>query len=180
MKLRSMLVAVTVLTMACEARAQTLGELPLGSPISGLYIGAAGGFNLKGNESIKNLSSNLRTLSSGISTPNLNWGTGIGPVALGSVGWGFGNGLRLEVEFDYRSNPINKLSGVNGSGFGVSTGASGREQLWGPMFNVAYDFFGLVPWFVPYVGAGIGYQRAHLSDFAATGTGTAAALSPTL
>jgi OmpA-OmpF porin, OOP family len=153
---------------------------PLGYPVTGLYISAAGGFNLKGNESIKNLSSNLRPLSSGLSTPNLNVGTNIGGAAVGAIGWGFGNGLRLEAEFDYRGNSFNNVSGLNREGFGASTTASGTEYLWGPMFNVAYDFVGLTPWVVPYVGVGVGYQRAHLSSFAATGTGTAALLSPVL
>ena len=26
------------------------------------------------------------------------------------------------------------------------------------MFNVLYDFNGLSPWFVPYIGGGVGYQ----------------------
>jgi OmpA-OmpF porin, OOP family len=152
----------------------------LGYPVTGLYIGAAGGVNLKGNESIKNLSSNLRSLSSGLSTPNLNVGLNVGAAGIGAIGWGFGNGLRAEVEFDYRGNSFNNISGVNRAGFGASTTATGSEQLWGPMFNAAYDFVGLAPWVIPYVGVGVGYQRAHLSSFAVTGTGTAAALSPTL
>jgi OmpA-OmpF porin, OOP family len=152
----------------------------LGYPVDGLYIGAAGGFNLKGNESIKNLSSNGRPFSSGLSTPNLNAALDLGGAAVGEIGWGFGNGLRAEVEFDYRGNGFSHVSGLNASGFGASTSASGSEQLWGPMFNVDYDFVSLVPWVIPYVGVGIGYQRAHLSNFEAFGTGTATALSPVL
>jgi hypothetical protein len=56
MKLRNILITTTALIAASGAHGQTLGY-----PISGLYIGAAGGFNLTGNESFKNLSSNLRT-----------------------------------------------------------------------------------------------------------------------
>jgi OmpA-OmpF porin, OOP family len=171
---RLLLLAAGALSIPFCAHAQ------LGYPVSGIYISAAGGINLKGNESIKNLSSNLRPLSSGLSTPNLNVGTNIGGAGIGAIGWGFGNGLRVEAEFDYRGNSFNSVSGVNREGFGASTTATGSEQLWGPMFNVAYDFVDLTSWVVPYVGVGIGYQRAHLSNFAATGTGTAAALSPVL
>jgi OOP family OmpA-OmpF porin len=167
------LLTAVILGISSGVHAQQLGY-----PVSGLYIGAAGGFNLKGNESIKNLSSNLQSLSSGLSTPNLNVGTNIGGAAFGAIGWGFGNGLRVEAEFDYRGNSFNNLSGVNPAGFGASTKASGSERLWGPMFNVAYDFVDVVPWLVPYVGVGIGYQRAHLSNF--TATGTSIALSPVL
>jgi OmpA-OmpF porin, OOP family len=48
------------------------------------------------------------------------------------------------------------------------------------MFNVAYDFNRLTPWLVPYVGLGIGYQRAKLNSFSATGTAAAGALTPTV
>jgi OmpA-OmpF porin, OOP family len=180
MKRRHVLLATSILALPLGARAQMVAEQPLGYPVSGLYIGAAGGFNLKGNESIKNLSSNLRTLSSGLSTPNLNVGSSTGAVGIGSIGYGLGNGLRLEAEFDYRGNSFNNLSGTNRAGFGASTGVTGTEKVWGPMFNVAYDFVGLAPWIVPYVGAGIGYQRAHLGNFSAFGTGVAGALAPAL
>ena len=179
----SLRVAPCILTLTATVLGGSLSaqaQAPLGYPVTGLYIGGAGGFNLKGNESIKNLSSNLQSLSSGLSTPNLNAATNIGAAAFGAIGWGFGNGLRVEAEFDYRSNSFSHVSGVNLAGFGASTSASGSEQLWGPMFNAVYDFVDLTPWVVPYAGIGLGYQRAHLSNFAALGTGTAAVLSPEL
>ena len=173
-------------TAACLLMATALGiggslsaqAQQVGYPVSGLYLGAAGGFSLKGNESIKNLSSSSRPGTTGLSTPNLNIGTSIGGAAIGAIGWGFGNGLRAEVEFDYRGNSFNGVNGVNPSGYWGNATVTGSEQLYGPMFNVAYDFVDLVPWMVPYAGIGVGYQRAHLSDFTVTGTGTAAAASP--
>ena len=33
------------------------------------------------------------------------------------------------------------------------------------MVNLDYDFLGVAPWVVPYIGVGIGYQRARLNDF---------------
>ena len=47
--------------------------------------------------------------------------------------------------------------------FGVATTGHGREQKYGPMVNVLYDFNGLTPWFVPYIGVGAGYQWAQES-----------------
>src|SRR3954453_12002871 len=160
--LRVLLFAAPALGVSFGAHSQ-----PLGYPVAGLYVGAAGGFNLKGNESIKNLSGNLRSSLgfTGLSTPNLNAGSNLGGAAFGAIGWGFGNGLRAEVEFDYRGNSFNNVSGLNRSGFGASTAATGSEQLYGPMVNVLYDFVNVVPWVQPYVGLGIGYQRAHLSNF---------------
>ncbi len=180
MSVTTRLLAGTLLALPIAAHAQMTEPPPLGYPVSGLYIGAAGGFNLKGSQSIKNLSSNLRPLSTGLSTPNLTVNSSIGGVGLGSIGFGFGNGLRAEVEFDYRGNSLNSVSGLTRAGFGATTAATGSERLYGPMVNVAYDFVGLVPWVVPYVGVGVGYQRAHLENFSVFGSGTAAALNPTL
>ncbi len=156
------------------------GPLPLGYPVTGLYIGAEGGFNLGGNELFKNLSSNALILRSGLSTPNLNVSRSIGAAAIGTIGFGFGNGLRAEVEFDYRGNSFKNPSGGSTGLIGARTTASGSEQLYGPMFNLLYDFNGLAPWIVPYVGLGGGYQRAHLSNFAAFVPGTVTALNPVL
>jgi outer membrane protein OmpA-like peptidoglycan-associated protein len=72
---------------------------------------------------------------------------------VGSVGWGFGNGLRIEGEFDYRYNGLNKFTIAGGS-----TSVGGSEQKFGPMVNVLYDFNGLSPSVVPYIGLGAGYQ----------------------
>ena len=52
--------------------------------------------------------------------------------------------------------------------FGVATTGHGREQKYGPMVNVLYDFNGLTPWFVPYIGVGVGYQWAQEHGVAMT------------
>ncbi len=77
--------------------------------MTGLYIGAGVGVNLKSDLNIKNLQQ-TNTLTGGISTPNLSLGSGAGPVGLGAIGWGFGNGLRVELEGDYRNNNFNRLN----------------------------------------------------------------------
>ncbi len=157
MRFRSTLLAATVLAVPFAAQAQ---------PVTGLYIGAGVGVNLKSDVNVKNLQQ-TNSLTGGISTPNLSLGSGAGPVALGAIGWGFGNGLRVELEGDYRNNNFNRLNKLPG---GITASAGGREQLYGPMVNVAYDFYGLTPWVVPYIGVGVGYQWAHLDDFHVYGT----------
>ncbi len=157
MRFRSTLLAATVLAVPFAAQAQ---------PVTGLYIGAGVGVNLKSDVDVKNLQQK-NTLTGGVSTPDLSLGSGLGPVALGAIGWGFGNGLRVELEGDYRNNNFNKL---NKQPTGISAAAGGREQLYGPMVNVAYDFYGLTPWVVPYIGAGVGYQWANLQNFRMYGT----------
>ena len=72
-----------------------------------------------------------------------------------SVGWGFGNGLRAEIEGNYRNNNGEGFSNGTVTSFGASGGTN--EQKYGGMVNVLYDFNGLTPWFVPYLGVGAGY-----------------------
>jgi outer membrane protein OmpA-like peptidoglycan-associated protein len=167
--------AVTMLSMPAFAQESP----PVGYPVQGLYLDLGGGFNVKGSESIKNLSGSLG-LTTGLSTPNLTFGTNVGPALSGAIGYGFGNGLRAEVQLDYAHNNLRYIDGLDRTRFGGSASIKGSEQLWGPMFNVLYDITGVVPVVVPYVGVGIGYQRAHFSNFGALGIGTAAGLAPTL
>ena len=47
------------------------------------------------------------------------------------MGWGFGNGLRAELEGDFRYNSVKSVSGY-GSAF---TSASGKENKYGVMVN---------------------------------------------
>ena len=146
MQLRSALLAATILAAPVAASAQ---------PVTGLYVGLGVGVNIENQEDVKNLSfPTLAPLGSGISTSgNVGGSTGFAGVV--SLGWGFGNGLRAEIEGDYRNNKQN-----NPSGFTQAPGLAGgtTEQKFGGMFNVLYDFNGLTPWFVPYLGVGVGYQ----------------------
>jgi OOP family OmpA-OmpF porin len=85
---------------------------------------------------------------------NIQGSTGFAGVV--SVGWGFGNGLRAEVEGNYRNNHSGGFTNGNGNG-GSLVGGGTTEQKYAGMVNVLYDFNGLTPWFVPYLGAGVGY-----------------------
>ncbi len=167
MMIKKALLTTTMLMFPLAVLAQT----PTG-PVTGIYLGASGGFNIKSNPNVNNIHSDVSG-AAGLTTPNLNLSTGIGGAGVGTVGYGFGNGLRVELEGAYRGNSFSRTSGQNRAGVGVSTGTSGTEQLYGPMVNLDYDFFGYVPWFTPYVGLGLGYQRAKLSSFSTSSAGTA-------
>jgi hypothetical protein len=152
--------------------------------VDGIYVGLAGGFNLRGNEVVKNVSPNFGAATPAGSLSTLNSSTfniksGIGGAGVANVGWGFGNGLRAELEFDYRSGGYSKGEGGNSAGFQATT-ADGSEKLFGPMVNVYYDFVGLSPYVVPYVGIGIGAQWARLNNFTIPGSVSGVAVSPTL
>jgi outer membrane protein OmpA-like peptidoglycan-associated protein len=121
-------------------------------PVTGLYLGAGAGVNLMQNEHIE-----------GSGAPQL--GSKLGPAIVGSLGWGFGNGLRMEVEGDYRDNKFNTATPAV---FGPGTSAGGWEQKYGAMVNVLYDFTGIGP-VEPYVGLGGGYQWVNADNVSVSG-----------
>jgi opacity protein-like surface antigen len=174
MALRKALLAATILMVPFAAGAQTPTQ-----PVTGIYIGAEGGFNIKTNPNVNNIVSNTPG-GLFLNTPNSSLSTGIGGAGVGALGFGFGNGLRAEVEGDYRGNSFSNTSATNRFNNGVSTGAGGNERLYGPMVNLDYDFNNLIPYVTPYLGIGVGYQWAHLHNFATTGTGTLGAIAPTI
>ena len=94
-KLKTTLLATTLLALPLVAQAQ---------PVSGLYVGAGAGMNFLGNQ---NHSASTDVFSVfdfydylGAAKVNARARTESRPgfVALASIGWGFGNGLRVEVE----------------------------------------------------------------------------------
>jgi OmpA-OmpF porin, OOP family len=139
MKLRSALLASAMMALPlAAANAQA---------IDGPYVAGGLGANVMQREDL------------GLGAPikrNGDFRIDVGPAAVLSVGWGFGNGLRAEVEADYKQN--NGFSDPQGFGFPASI--AGSEQKVGGMVNVLYDFVGMTPLVQPYVGVGVGYQDA--------------------
>src|SRR5579885_3668270 len=80
-----------------------------------------------------------------------------GPAVVGALGYGLGNGIRLEGEIGYRSNDVSSVSnGLTG----------GKVSSWSFLGNALYDFN--LGWPVtPYVGAGVGF--ADVSTRSASG-----------
>jgi outer membrane protein OmpA-like peptidoglycan-associated protein len=70
-----------------------------------------------------------------------------------SLGYGFGNGLRAEIEGAY-TNTHGK--GYTGFTRVTGVGGGGQQQKYGPLANVLYDFNGVSDYFIPYIGAGVG------------------------
>src|ERR1700722_1538248 len=79
MKFPGALLAASMLAMPVLASAQ---------PVTGLYVGAGAGLNIMQDESVKS--------AVGVATPGVKLETNLGAVGVGSIGWGFGNGLRAE------------------------------------------------------------------------------------
>lgn len=137
------------LTVPAAASAQT---------VSGLYLGLGVGANFLESQSVRD------TILNGASTPSfIGWASfDAGLAGLASVGWGFGNGLRVELEGNFRSNSLRRYPGAAFSG--------GDEQKYGAMGNVLYDID--LGWPVtPYVGVGIGEQTTDWRNGSASGPG---------
>ena len=139
MKLRSALLASAMMALPLlAANAQ---------PVTGPYIGGGLGVNMMQREDIQ-------TSGLGVKPASGNVRVNLGVATVMSLGWGFGNGLRAEVEGNWREN-----NGFNNpQSFGGPASAGGTEQKYGGMVNVLYDFVGVVPMVQPYIGAGVGYE----------------------
>jgi OOP family OmpA-OmpF porin len=147
MNLRTALMATTLLALPLAAQAQ---------PVSGLYIGGGAGVN--GLLDLRGTAGNRGKYESDV-----------GAAVVGSLGYGFGNGLRTEVEGNGRYGHARvKPNAVNGSGEGDSYGVMG---------NVLYDFDIGQNWVYPYVGVGGGYQwyEIHNDPVSVRSTGNWAA-----
>ncbi|MDR3533846.1 MAG: OmpA family protein [Rhodopila sp.] len=158
--IRTSIFAVT----AAFGAAASIISVANAQPVDGLYMGAGLGGNFMGSEGIQasrlagTSSTTLQNLGFGPNGGTTNVYFTPGFVGLASIGWGFGNGLRLEAEPSYRTNAVSSISGLFAS---PALSSGGTERKYGLMLNAAYDFYGLAPWVVPYVGVGVGYAWAN-------------------
>jgi outer membrane protein OmpA-like peptidoglycan-associated protein len=85
-----------------------------------------------------------------------------GFVGLGTVGWGFGNGFRAELEGGYRRNDLRSVrnsTDPNGGALGtMSLMVNGLYDIDPGMFGV--DSYG----FMPHVGLGVGWARPRFDN----------------
>ncbi len=132
---------------ACTVAAMTAAHA---QPVQGLYVGVAGGGNLAQDQTVR--------LSPDQPSGRLRYGAG--EVGLGSVGWGFGNGLRVEVEGNYRNDPLQHFLGTR-----FPTVAGGYQEDYGAMGNVLFDMDIGKSWLYPYFGAGAGYMWTHANQY---------------
>ena len=142
MTLRKTLLAAAAMALPLAAQAQ---------PVDGFYVGAGAGVNWLQDTRYENLNSTA--------TYGIGWG------AMISLGYGFGNGIRAEIEGSYRDNPADQLR----SG-GSSPSARGSAQTYGVMGNAFFDFEPLFLGISPYIGVGAGYMWHNQSGIRETGT----------
>jgi outer membrane protein OmpA-like peptidoglycan-associated protein len=147
MHVRTIILATVALAAPVAAFAQ---------PVTGIYVGAGAGANFMQDQTFKQL-----TVSSPFAgnqfTParpaqafpySSKQSFDVGATGVASVGYGFGNGVRVEIEGDYRYNTI-----PNGNGPTL------REQKYGGMANALFDLDIGSPNVFPYLGAGAGFMH---------------------
>jgi len=135
MQLRNILLAATLVALPATLHAQ---------PVNGWYVGAGLGVN-------QLLDSTVKTGVGGKLTSSL------GGALVGSVGYGYGNGLRAEIEGNYRTEK---------SKFAVG-GVNGNSSTSGAMLNVLYDI-DVGGGVYPYVGAGLGMEWMNVKGYGST------------
>jgi len=138
--------------------------------VSGLYIAAGAGVNFLENSTLNS----SRSLAPALVGRGINGrGQAIfdpGFVGVFSIGYGFGNGWRIEAEGNFRQNDIDKVGGFRGSNF--TNTAGGMQRSYGAMGNILYDFrIPGVPWVVPYIGGGVGYIWRDMHGLSVSGGG---------
>ena len=141
--------------------ATALASLPIAAgaqPVAGLYIAGGAGFNLLEERDFDARGGN-RTYFQGLpASPAGEMRTEGGYVGVLSLGFGFGNGLRLEAEGNFRRNELDRVNGFGSPTITRSFRANGGDVTqYGVMGNVLFDV--AIPGFpvVPYVGGGAGY-----------------------
>lgn len=136
----------------------------LAQPFKGIYLGGGAGYNLP-----EDLGLQTPTPTS----PRTRLKTEGGIVGLGSIGYGFGNGLRLELEGNYRDIGTNGLTG------GVKAPGGGTLRTYGVMANALFDMDIGSAWIYPYVGGGIGYAWTNADNVTAIAGGSTTTINDT-
>ena len=157
MKLRTALLAATFI-----AAPALLPGAAKAQPVTGPYVSAGLGYNKLDSQKLKSVTTGGATVNLGDSHALFSGGF----TGEAAVGYGFGNGFRVELEGDYFNNQVKKVD----IGPAQSV-ASGNERKYGAMVNGFYDFDVGIPYMYPFVGAGVGYQWADWQNVQAPGAG---------
>ncbi|MGE0225843.1 MAG: OmpA family protein [Acetobacteraceae bacterium] len=143
----------TLLGSAGMAAVASMAILSCGAaqaqPFQGFYVGAGAGYNLP---------QDIPMQTPFPTNPRTRLETEGNLVGLASVGYGLGNGWRLELEGNYRK------TGITGVVSTANAPASGSFQTYGVMANALFDMDVGLPWLYPYVGGGAGYAWTNADN----------------
>jgi outer membrane protein OmpA-like peptidoglycan-associated protein len=154
MTLRSAFLAVPALAAAGWAGSVLIALPAHAQPFDGFYVGLGAGLDFLNDIGTTSAPPQaLNVPSANIVSTNPGWGV------LGSAGYGFGNGFRIEVEGNYRQNQTREWKGTP-----FPTTSSGTNQQYGAMLNALFDFDIGYNWLYPYMGAGVGWAQTRLGN----------------
>ncbi len=142
---RLSLATVTGLGLAAAAPANA-------QPVTGPYVSLGGGGNLVQDESLRE-NENF---------PGSKLRFDVGAAGVGAVGYGFGNGFRVELEGNWRQNELQHVLGTD-----FPTSAGGHQQNYGALANAIFDMDVGSSWVYPYIGVGAGYSWTHWQNLSA-------------
>jgi OOP family OmpA-OmpF porin len=150
---KTLLAAAAVVALPVMAQAQ---------PVSGPYVAGGVGANWQQDTDLKGSVNN----AAGTKVENE---FEVGYVGVLSLGWGFGNGLRAEIEGSYRSNDVSDTK-VGGASIQNRGSGTGTAVSYGVMANILYDFDlgSALGGIVPYIGGGVGYIWHDYQDVGAS------------
>jgi outer membrane protein OmpA-like peptidoglycan-associated protein len=129
-------------------------------PVDGPYVSLGVGPNFNLDQTLQ-----PQRVPTGFQRGKLDYGYDPGISVLAALGYGLGNGLRLELEGDYNYASVGRLRnrGFNqGNTVNPVNGSGGNNQWYGGFFNALYDFDLGLP-VTPYLGVGVGGQVIQLS-----------------
>jgi len=150
-------VALAIVSLVGSASAQQ---------VNGFYVGGGAGATISGFTKTALATNSDSTLSSPRHDLVRKWE--LGNIGVVSLGYGFGNGIRAEIEGQLRYN-----SGSSAIAFHRTVPANGNMMGYGVMGNILYDIdlrsIGInTTAVVPYVGLGLGYMLWSWNDVSAT------------
>ena len=148
---RVTLLAASVLS----AGALSAPKIAAAQPVTGPYISLGAGVNYLIDQRFRG--------DTGIYSGRDHISTNVGGIVSAAVGYGLGNGVRVELQGDWMANRVD---------VGISTTSNYQQQYHG-FVNALYDFDGAmigIPGLKPYVGVGGGYGQSHFSNLNFSGT----------
>lgn len=154
MRLRTALLATTLMAAAPAAA--------MASTVTGPYVSVNGGYNLVQSTHATFAPSTFAEGTNSAAGSKSRYRHGTGFTGFGSFGWGFGNGLRVEIEGVYNYSNITHRTGT-----AVPGHTRGHDESYGGFVNVLYDIdlrqFGIDVPITPFVGVGAGGLVQHFS-----------------
>jgi outer membrane protein OmpA-like peptidoglycan-associated protein/outer membrane protein W len=146
MKLRNALLVATILAAPAAAFAQ---------PVTGPYISLGAGANYLQDQNLTKVGFPQAGVPASYGTDNNGHiKTDVDVIGSAAIGYGLGNGIRIELNGNYLQNKLKSFGGLGGGG---------QEEQYQGFLNVLYDFDLGLP-VSPYVGVGAGYDQVKFQN----------------